>query len=192
MRFGVDLSEHQAGFLFSAPEAATLDFAILRTTDGTYQDHAFATLLADARYANLSVAAYHFLRSPKEGTTIAQQVAAACEVLGSARDLAVWLDVESPAGLRFDDVAEAATRFCQAGVRVAGVYTTAAYWRRHMLLKSPRSIGEGKLWLAQWGSDDATLPSGWPTPLGLGAPDIWQYTSRGEIGGFRVDLNAAR
>ena len=52
MRFGVDVSEHQAGFEFTA---CPLDFAIIRTTDGTYQDHAFSDLFIDAHSADLNV-----------------------------------------------------------------------------------------------------------------------------------------
>ncbi|MCP1386771.1 glycoside hydrolase family 25 protein [Corynebacterium sp. TA-R-1] len=195
MRLGVDLSEHQAGF--TAFDG--LDFAVLRTTDGTYRDHAFSQFLADASAAGLDVAAYHFLRAPSEGTTLQQQVDAALEVLAGAR-IPMWLDVETPAGLSLADVRSAAAAFTAAGVEVAGVYTAASYWRRQMLFADPGEFGA--LWLAAWGNNPevgigggGTLPlaSECPKPFGMSAPVMWQFTSRGRVPGWEgdVDLNVA-
>lgn len=199
MRLGVDVSEHQAGL-----EIAGVDFAVLRTTDGTYQDRAFAGFVASARANGVPVAAYHYLRAPSEGTSVAEQVNAALDVLEGVR-LPMWLDVESPAGLSLDDVTDAHRHFRAAGVDVAGVYTTAAYWRRHMLLAD---VGRfGRLWLAAWGDNPAVEwpPAGgpaprlavpgegdWPRPFGMPEPAVWQFTSRGRLGGAEVDFNLAR
>lgn len=192
MRLGVDVSEHQPAFDFTG-----FDFAILRTTDGTYRDHAFATHLANARSAGIEVAAYHYLRAPGEGEGVDKQVSAALDVMGDHR-LPVWLDVESPAGLTLADVTLAHRSFTAAGVAVEGIYTTARYWRRHMLLADVRAFG--KLWLAQWGSNPAVDPfegaipsaADWPSAFGMPEPAVWQFTSRGCVGGIEVDLNLAR
>ncbi|CAM4245135.1 MULTISPECIES: GH25 family lysozyme [Corynebacterium] len=186
MRLGVDCSEYQAGLDF-----AGFDFAVLRTTDGTYQDPCFEQLLLDAHSSHCSLSTYHYLRSPSEGTTVAEQVGAALDVLGGRR-LPMWLDVESPAGLSLADVRAAATAFRAADVPVAGIYTTARYWRRHMCLANPAEFGA--LWLAQWGDNSVTEPARlgpWPRPLGFPAPQMWQFTSRGRVGGIAVDLNLA-
>ena len=194
MRLGVDLSEHQAGFIF--PEG--LDFAVLRTTDGTYCDRSFSELYASAQAAGVEVSAYHYLRAPAEGTTVADQVDASMSVLGDIR-VPIWLDVESPAGLSLDDVQSAAQLFTSAGMDVAGVYTTTRYWRLHMGLAR---VGQfGGLWLAEWrenprveigGQDVASVAGRWPTPLGMPTPVMWQFTSRGLLDGVDVDLNLAR
>lgn len=200
MRLGVDVSEHQPSFDFTG-----FDFAILRTTDGTYQDRAFAEHLARARSAGITdIATYHFLRAPSEGTTIAEQVEAALSVVGELR-LPVWLDVESPQGLSLIDVSSAHSLFTQRGFEVAGIYTAANYWRRHMLLADVRQFGA--VWLADWRDNprvDApgAIPEGladpasWPRPFGFPEPAIWQFTSRGRVSGpngpFDVDLNLAR
>ena len=184
MRLGLDVSEHQAGL-----DVSGFDFVIARTTDGTYQDAAFSS------FAPHTTAAYHFLRAPSEGTSIASQVAAALEVLGDRR-LPMWLDVESPAGLSLLDVHSAHHAFTSAGVEVAGIYTSAWYWRRHMLFASVSEFGA--LWLAQWGTnpvvDVSALPElgDWPRPLGFPEPTVWQFTSRGRVDGVEVDLNLAR
>lgn len=199
MRLGVDCSEYQAGLDF-----AGFDFAVLRTTDGTYQDPCFEQLLLDAHSSHCSLSTYHYLRSPSEGTTVAEQVDAALAVLDGRR-LPMWLDVESPAGLSLADVRATATAFRTAGVPVAGVYTTARYWRHHMLLASPSEFGA--LWLADWRDNPRVALDGaagpraealytelgaWPSPLGLPTPAMWQCTSRGVVGGIDVDVNLAR
>lgn len=193
MRLGVDVSEYQRGI-----DLGGLNFAVIRTTDGDYRDTAFPEHAAAAGAAGLDIAAYHFLRAPSEGTPVAAQVEASVAVLGTTRP-PMWLDVESLAGLSLADVREAHRCFTAAGVPVAGVYTTASYWRRHMLLADPREFGQ--LWLAAWGDNPVVdlgapergLPalSAWPRPLGLPTPSMWQFTSRGLTGGVEVDLNLA-
>ena len=185
MKLGVDVSEHQAGLDVSA-----FDFVVARTTDGTHHDECFAS------FAPYATAAYHFLRAPSEGTSIAEQVAAALEVLGERR-VPVWIDVESPAGLSLHDVRSAHHAFTSAGIQVAGVYTNAWYWRKHMLLADVSEFGA--LWLADWRDNpvvDACAPipdpGAWPRPWGMPAPAVWQFTSRGRAGGAEVDLNLAR
>lgn len=196
MRLGADVSEHQRGI-----DLRGLDFAVIRTTDGDYRDAAYPEHVAAATRAGLDIAAYHFLRAPSEGTSVAEQVAASVAVLGTTRP-PMWLDVESPAGLSLADVREAHRYFIAAGVDVAGVYTSAAYWRRHMRLADIREFG--RLWLAAWEDNSVvdlaapeTVPalpaaSAWPHPLGLPTPSVWQFTSRGLIRGVEVDLNLAR
>lgn len=205
MRLGIDVSEHQAGLDLSA---LPLDFAILRTTDGTYRDRAFEQLLEGA--GDLPVATYHFLRAPYEGTSIAEQVDAALDVLDGRR-FPMWIDVESPAGLTLIDVQRCTAAFLSAGVEVAGVYTNARYWRRHM--RSGRSgqrmadpSAFGALWLAEWRDnpvvelpgapgglpDQLPAAADWPSPLGFPSPALWQFTSRGRIGAIDVDLTLAR
>ena len=184
MKLGVDVSEHQRGL-----DVSGFDFVIARTTDGTYQDAAFSS------FAPYATAAYHFLRAPSEGTSVAAQVSASLEVLGGRR-VPMWLDVESPAGLSLHDVRSAHHAFTTAGVQVAGVYTNAWYWRRHMLLADVREFGV--LWLAEWRDNpvvdvEAALPDvgSWPRPLGFPSPAVWQFTSRGRVDGLDVDLNLA-
>lgn len=192
MKLGVDVSEHQPEIDFTG-----FDFAILRTTDGTYRDHAFAAHLANARSAGIEVAAYHYLRAPGEGQSVDKQIGAALEVMGDEH-LPVWLDVESPAGLTFADVAAAHRALTTAGVTVEGIYTTARYWRRHMLLADAHAFGT--LWLAHWGANPVVDPfrdqlpstSDWPKKFSLPEPAVWQFTSRGRVSGVEVDLNLAR
>ena len=98
-------------------------------------------------------------------------------------------------GLLLLDVRSAHHSFSSAGVEVAGVYTNAWYWRRHMLFADVAEFGA--LWLAQWGANpvvDVSLPldvGEWPRPVGFPTPTVWQFTSRGRVDGVDVDLNLA-
>ncbi|WP_342320099.1 GH25 family lysozyme [Corynebacterium mayonis] len=194
MRFGIDVSEHQDGLSLVRAADEGVEFVVIRTSDGTYRDRVFASHLADAHLANLQVEAYHFLRSPAEGTSIAQQVEAACEVLGLA-DVALWLDCETPAGLSLSDVHLAHALFTSRGVCVKGIYTYPRWWRWHMWGADTRPFG--KLWLADFGSDPPgapreIFPGGWPQSVGKQVPSMWQFSSKVQVAGFSVDANARR
>ncbi|WKD57309.1 Lysozyme M1 precursor [Corynebacterium capitovis DSM 44611] len=191
MRFGLDVSEHQDGLPLAKAEG--VEFVIIRTTDGTYHDRVFSSHFADATQAGLAIEAYHFLRSPREGTTVDEQVAASLEVLAGAR-VPMWLDCETPAGLSLDDVRRAHHLFTQEGVPVAGIYTSRSWWLRHTWGADTRPFGT--LWLAFYGADSGTYPGNdaWPKSVGRQEPVMWQYTSRGRVTGYSgdVDLDARR
>ncbi|MFD5868749.1 glycoside hydrolase family 25 protein [Corynebacterium sp. NPDC060344] len=202
---GVDVSEWQDGLPLSAAAAAGHRFAIVRACDGTYADPVFASHVADTRASGLAVGAYWYVRHPLEGTTFGEQAHVVAKQLDGVRGLslddvpAVWLDVETvPHRLGAEDVAAAARALADEGVRCAGMYTTRSYWR---LRKAP-SFGDGPgqvpggLWLAQWpGGGDAGYPGddhrAW-RPFRGKTPDLWQFTDRGRVAGFDVDVNAFR
>lgn len=190
MRFGIDVSEHQNGLSLAA---ADVDFVVIRTTDGTYRDSVFASHFDDARTCGIEVEAYHYLRSPKEGSSVEEQVEASLAVLGEMR-VPIWLDCETPAGLSLDDVSRAHSLYEEAGVTVAGIYTRRSWWRWRMFGADTRAFGQ--LWIAHYGADDGTYPgdSAWPKAVGRQEPVMWQFTSRGRVPGYdgEVDLNVRR
>ncbi len=192
--FGIDVSEHQDGLSLVRAAGEGVDFVVIRTTDGTYRDRVFSSHVADARSAGLVVQAYHYLRSPSEGTSVAEQVDAALSVLGGT-DAPLWLDCETPAGLTLDDVSTAHSLFTGAGIDVAGIYTSPRWWRWRMLNADTRPFGA--LWLASYGEDPAgaprdVFPGGWPGRVGKQVPAMWQFTSKGCVAGFTVDVDARR
>lgn len=125
--YGVDVSEHQNGMSLEAAKREGIEYAIIRTTDGTYKDRCYRSHLEDAENAGLITAAYHYLRNPSEGTTIGQQVQAALEVMGDKKR-PMWLDCETPAGLHVDHIRECKREFERHGVRVIGAYSYVPYW----------------------------------------------------------------
>lgn len=194
-QIGIDVSEYQDGLSLVQAAAEGIEFVIIRTTDGTYQDRTFSSHFEDAQRAGLPVEAYHYLRNPSEGTTIAEQVAAACAVMGE-NIVPTWLDCETPAGLRLEHVREARDLFYAAGIPVAGIYTNPRYWRWRMLGAATAEFGA--VWVADYGPDEHGSPSmliddrPWPRDIGKQTPMMWQFGSRGAVAGYSVDVNARR
>lgn len=195
IQIGIDVSEHQDGLSLVQAAAEGIEFVIVRTTDGTYRDRTFASHIDDAYRAGLPVETYHYLRNPSEGTTIAEQVAVACSVMGQCV-YPVWIDCETPAGLRLEHVRQARDEFEEHGVPVAGIYTYPRYWRWQILGADTAEFGA--VWLADYGADDVGSPGEllrgrqWPRDVGKQTPLMWQYGSRGTVAGYEVDVNVRR
>ena len=198
--YGIDISEHNDGLSCARAAREGIDFAIIRTTDGTYKDRCYRSHLEDAESAGLITAAYHYLRNPSEGTTIAQQVQAALEVMGDKRR-PMWLDCETPAGLHVDHIRECKREFERHGVRVIGAYSYVPYWEGSIAPGEPDSHEFGAFWVAAYGSNRTGSPSGiypgnqhhqWDYPLGNQKPALWQYGSNAQVAGYNVDINAYR
>lgn len=196
--FGIDVSEHQDGISLVRAAAEGIEFAIVRTTDGTYRDRTYRSHIDDAVAATLPAEAYHYLRNPKEGTSIAEQAAAAVDVMGGAGSpwaRPIWLDCETPAGLHLDHIREARDLFQSAGIDVAGVYTYPRYWRWRLFGADTREFGA--VWVANYGYDQAGIPGdifpgleAWPGFVGKQKPAMWQFGSQATVAGYAVDINA--
>ena len=198
--YGVDISSWQDGMSLAAAKREGIEYAIIRTTDGTYKDRCYRSHLDDAESAGLITAAYHYLRNPSEGTTIAQQVQAALEVMGDKKR-PMWLDCETPAGLHVDHIRECKREFERHGVRVIGAYSYVPYWEGSIAPGEPDSHEFGAFWVAAYGSNRTGSPSGiypgnqhhqWDYPLGNQKPALWQYGSNAQVAGYNVDINAYR
>ena len=198
--FGVDVSEHQDGMSLAAAKREGIEYAIIRTTDGTYKDRCYRSHLEDAESAGLITAAYHYLRNPSEGTTVAQQVQASLEVMGDKKR-PMWLDCETPAGLHVNHIREAKREFERRGVRVIGAYSYVPYWEGSIAPGEPESHEFGAFWVAAYGSNRMGAPaaiypgngaSQWDYPLGNQKPALWQYGSNAQVAGYNVDINAYR
>lgn len=197
---GVDLSEHQDGMSLKQAAREGIDFAIIRTTDGTYKDRCYRSHLDDAESAGLVTAAYHYLRNPSEGTTVAQQVQASLEVMGDKKR-PVWIDVETPAGLHVDHIRQCKREFEKNGVRVIGAYSYVPYWEGRISPHEPDSHEFGAFWVAAYGQNRSGAPRAiypgdrhqqWDYPLGNQKPVMWQYGSNAQVAGYTVDINAYR
>lgn len=206
--FGIDISDHQRGFDLARAKAEGIEFAILRLCDGAYVDKAFREHLAGAERAGMLVSTYWYLRSPSEGTTIAQQVDVIDRQMNGRRDLGVWIDVESVTRtgrklLTGNDVWAAKRELERRGYTVPGIYSGAWYWE-HMPGGEPSMDGLGHLWVSNYGrnrrgsyralyeGDGGSNHRGWSYPLGDRKPDILQYGSNGLVAGYAVDINAYR
>lgn len=197
---GVDVSEHQNGMSLKRAASEGISFAIIRTTDGTYKDSCYRSHLDDAESAGLVTAAYHYLRNPSEGTSVAQQVQASLEVMGDKKR-PMWIDVETPAGLHVDHIRQCKREFEKHGVRVIGCYSYVPYWEGHVAPHEPDSHEFGAFWVAAYGQNPYGKPRDiypgdqhrqWNHPLGNQKPVMWQYGSNAQVAGYSVDINAYR
>ena len=198
--FGVDVSEHQDGMSLKQAKREGMEFAIIRTTDGTYKDRCYRSHLEDAEGAGMITAAYHYLRNPSEGTTVAQQVQASLEVMGDKKR-PLWIDVETSAGLHVDHIRDCKREFERRGVRVIGVYSYVPYWEGRIAPSEPDSHEFGAFWVAAYGQNRRGKPRDiypgdqhrqWNYPLGNQKPALWQYGSNAQVAGYSVDINAYR
>lgn len=198
--FGVDVSVHQDGMSLKQAAREGFAFAIIRTTDGTYKDRVYQSHMRDAESAGMVTAAYHYLRNPSEGTTVAQQVKASLEVMGNMKR-PIWIDVETSAGLHVNHIREAVKLFKAAGVRVIGAYSYVPYWEGRISPGEPDSHEFGAFWVAAYGQNPRGVASAiypgnshrqWDYPLGNQRPALWQFGSRGVVAGREVDVNAFR
>lgn len=196
--FGVDVSEHQNGMSLAQAGREGVQFAIVRTTDGTYKDSCYRSHIIDAENGGLVTAAYHYLRRPTEGTSISSQVDASIQVMGNKKR-PIWLDCETSAGLSVGDIRTAKKLFEERGVRVIGCYSYVPWWEGKIFGGEPDSHEFGKFWVAAYGNNRAGIPSAiypgdndgqWTYPLGNQNPVLWQYGSRAKVSGFEVDINA--
>lgn len=198
--FGVDVSIHQNGMSLKQAAREGFEYAIIRTTDGTYRDKVYQSHLADAESAGMVTAAYHYLRNPSEGTTVKQQVDASLAVMGSKKR-PMWVDVETSAGLHVNHIRECVKLFRAAGVRVIGLYSYVPYFEGRISPGEPDSHEFGAFWVAAYGQNPRGFASAiypgnshrqWDYPLGNQRPALWQFGSRGVVAGREVDVNAFR
>ena len=198
--FGVDVSEHQDGMSLKQAKREGVEFAIIRTTDGTHRDRCYRSHLDDAESAGLVTAAYHYLRNPSEGTTVAQQVQASLEVMGDKKR-PMWIDVETTAGLHVDHIRQCKREFEKHGVRVIGAYSYVPYWEGSVAPHEPDSHEFGAFWVAAYGQNPHGRPRDiypgdqhqqWDYPLGNQKPVMWQFGSNAQVAGYSVDINAFR
>ena len=198
--FGVDVSEHQDGMSLAQAKREGVEFAIIRTTDGTHRDRCYRSHLEDAESAGMLTAAYHYLRNPSEGTSVAQQVQASLEVMGDKKR-PMWIDVETNAGLHVGHIRACKAEFERRGVRVIGCYSYVPYWEGRVAPHEPDSHEFGAFWVAAYGQNRSGRPRDiypgdqhqqWDYPLGNQKPVMWQFGSNAQVAGYSVDINAYR
>lgn len=198
--FGVDVSEHQDGMSLKQAKREGVEFAIIRTTDGTHRDRCYRSHLEDAEGAGMLTASYHYLRNPSEGTSVAQQVQASLEVMGDMKR-PMWIDVETNAGLHVGHIRACKAEFDRRGVRVIGCYSYVPYWEGSISPHEPDSHEFGAFWVAAYGQNHHGRPRDiypgdqhqqWDYPLGNQKPVMWQFGSNAQVAGYSVDINAYR
>jgi lysozyme len=181
---GIDVSEYQGTIDWSAVAGAGKSFAFIRTGDGSYRDKQFSANWLGAKNAGLIVGAYHFLRPGVDG---AAQADICIQMSGGPGSgvLPITIDVETasdPISLSNLVQAFAAEVESQTGQSPI-IYTAPGFWGPNV---APTGLEyRCPLWVANWGVESPTLPSGWS------AWTFWQYSAHGTCAGVggEVDLD---
>ena len=188
---GIDVSKWNGTINWTAVKNSGVSFAIIRcgyrgsSTGALVQDPKFAANIKGAQAAGIKVGVYFFTQAVNEVEAVEEASMALNLVNGYGLSMPIYIDTEGSGG-RADGIS-AATRtavckaFCatvQNGGKTAGVYASKSWFESKL---SAGSLSGYKIWLAQY----ATKPT-----YG-GRYDMWQYTSKGSVGGINgnVDLN---
>jgi hypothetical protein len=192
--FGLDISHHQELSLnLRRAGEENVDFVFIKSTEGaTYRDPEFVTNLAEARAADLLVAAYHFVRNDASAAAQAINVTRVVPL-----DVPIILDVEETSG-GVSLVRELIYMLRTIGYVVPLLYLPRWYWQE---LGSPSLAGLPPLWSSRYPdnvvgslSDEwADVPSHYWNGYGGLDVAVLQFTSSARVAGYApIDANAFR
>ena len=192
---GLDISSYQNGLSLKTVKDAGYSFVILRAGytgwggDGTgkYKDPCFEGFYAEAKKVGLQVGAYWYscASDGPKGKAEARYMIDNC-LAGKQFELPIFMDVEDshhqiPAGKsRLTDTIIAFCEELENNGYYASIYANPNFFNNY--IDTPRLSPYDK-WLALWNSSTAK-----PTYLN-GAFGVWQNSSSGSVGGYRVDTD---
>lgn len=192
---GLDISKYQAGISMQAIKNAGYSFVILRAGftgwggDGTNKnkDTSFETFYSQAKSVGLKVGAYWYscADNSANGKSEAQYMINNC-LAGKQFEFPIAMDVEDthhqvPAGK--SALTDAVVAFCEElenNGYYASIYANVNFFNNYLDTNRLKSYDK---WLAKWTSS-TTKPTNLNGEFGL-----WQNSSSGSVGGYRVDTN---
>lgn len=188
---GIDVSKWNGNINWSSVKNSGVSYVIIRcgyrgsTTGALIEDPKFRTNIQGAINAGLKVGIYFFTQAVNEVEAVEEASMTIGLIRGYKISYPVFLDVESSGG-RADGL-DSGTRtkvvnaFCQT-IRNSG-YTAGVYANKTWLSSKMNAgaLSGYKIWLAQYNT----------APTYGGKYDLWQYSSKGSVGGIsgNVDMN---
>ena len=189
---GIDVSKWNGSIDWNAVKNSGVSYVIIRcgyrgsSTGALIEDPKFASNIKGAKAAGLKVGVYFFSQAVNEAEAVEEASMALNLVSGYGLEYPIFLEVEASGGR--GDAIDTATRtavcraFCatvQNSGYKAGVYANTTWFNTKI---NAGSLTDYKIWLAQY----ASAPTYTATRY-----DMWQYTSKGKIGGVSgsVDMN---
>lgn len=188
---GIDVSKWNGDINWTAVKNSGVSFVIVRcgyrgsSSGALVEDPKFRTNIKGAIDAGLKVGVYFFSQAVTDVEAVEEASMAINLMKGYKISYPVFLDVEDSGG-RGDRI-DANTRtqvikaFCET-LKNSG-YTPGVYANKEWLNNRMNvgSLGGYKIWLAQYNTE----------PTYTGRYDIWQYSSKGTVGGIggRTDMN---
>lgn len=191
--FGIDIASYQAGLDMSRVAAEGFSYVIAKATEGNdYANPEYRAQRDGARANGLLFAAYHYVR---EGVPVAAQVDNYAAVEPDT-SVPVMLDVEIGSG----DIGltrELVDEFTARGYHVNLVYLPKWFWHGH--IGRADLSGLPPLMSSHYvdGSDHAAAlypgdnHPGW-NGYGGNVVGIYQFSDKGRVAGFSLDVNAFR
>jgi lysozyme len=173
---GIDVSHYQGTVSWQQVQAAGIQFAFAKATDGlTWTDPNFATNWAGMKDAGILRGAYHFFEPADDGAQQAEFFLSTVQI--ETGDLPPVLDVET-AGSSSEALWQGVQTWLEQVETATGVqpilYMSPGFANEY---GAPSSLTAYPLWIAQYGVDQPTLPNGWTSWL------IWQYSESGSVSG---------
>jgi lysozyme len=181
---GIDVSHYQGTVAWAEVRQAGIELAFAKATDGlTWVDPQFATNWPAMKSAALLRGAYHFFEPADDAAAQAEFFLSTVQL--AAGDLPPALDVEK-AGTTSIALWEGVETWLQTVAAATGLqpflYMDPTFANQN---EAPASLAAYPLWIAQYGVDQPTLPTGWT------AWKIWQHSESGSVPGIAgtVDLD---
>jgi GH25 family lysozyme M1 (1,4-beta-N-acetylmuramidase) len=183
---GIDVSYYQGTIDWSAVKGAGYQFAIIRTSDGSYEDPKFATNWAGAKSAGLIRGVYHFFRPGKDPVAQADLVIGKVGKL-AADELPVTADVEADDGVSNATIIANLHTFVdrvQAGTgKKPIIYTGAWFWDPNV---NASEFSTTPLWVSHYTTGCPNLPKTWSDWA------FFQHSSTGTVAGISGDVDLDR
>ena len=182
---GIDVSYWQGTINWDGVANDGIEFAIVRTADGFYEDPQYDANWQGARNAGLLRGTYQYFRASYDGSDQADLLLRRMGAL-QADDIPPVLDIETTDGQSTSTVADRMwdwlDRVESETGRIPIIYTSPGLWPS---MVGSENFSDYHLWVAHWGTDCPTLPSHWDHWV------YWQTSSTGSVGGIsgNVDTN---
>ncbi|MFB9566732.1 lysozyme [Saccharopolyspora hordei] len=192
---GIDVSNHNGSIDWNEVAADGKKFTFVLATDGTdFSNPRYSEQYHGAKDAGLIAGAYHFAR-PDESSAEAQadRFLDVADYQSDGKTLPPVLDLEVDPnsggcyGMSVDEMRQWTQTFNDKVKERTGkepiIYANPSFWRQCM--GSTDSFDGHPLWLASYGVDSPTVPSGFSNW------HFWQYTDKGSVDGISgyTDLN---
>jgi lysozyme len=183
---GIDVSHHNGSIDWTKVAADGVDFAFIKTTDGTgFTDAKFAANWKAAKANGIASGPYHFFRPSEDGKEQAKHFIDHIDL--KSGDLRPVVDVEvidhSGAKKYLNELQEFLDTV-EDKVKVKPIiYTLRSFWRDS--LGDSKDFGAYPLWIVDLSHDKPRLPSGWADFA------FWQKSFEGSVKGIpgNVDID---
>lgn len=180
---GIDVSRYQQLIDWQKVEAAGIDFAYIKATEGVdHQDTHFCDNWAFAKTTGITLGAYHFFRPALDPKLQADNFTNIAKL--EPGDLPAVLDVETIDGATRTELITGIRTWLyltqiRTGVKPI-IYTNLGFYYRHLA----GHFDDYTFWIARYGNREPSVSTG----ANLG---FWQYGAKGMIDGIEgpVDLN---